>query len=89
MNELKMNDIKWEDFAKNISDYTGVEIDEISKETDLYSDLCMDSLGMFSMGMYLTNIYKLEVPLSSVALIETVGDMYDLLVKEGVPIKEA
>lgn len=78
-----MNQIDFTEFAKNIADYVGIEEDQVSKETDLYSDLMVDSLGLFSMGIYLTGIYHLEVPLSSVAVISKVGELYDLLVKEG------
>lgn len=81
-----MNGLKWNEFAKNISDYVGVDAEQIKQETDLYSDLCMDSLGLFSMGMYLNNIYNLEVPLSSVAVISKVGDMFKLLDEEGIPL---
>lgn len=82
-----MNNVNWNEFVKSIADYTGVEIEEITRETNLYGDLCMDSLGLFSLGINLTNIFKLQVPLSSVATIETVGDMYDLIVKEGTPVE--
>lgn len=80
-----MNNLNWDEFAKNISDYVGLDADKITKDTDLYEDLCMDSLGIFSMGMFLNGIYKLEVPLSSVAVISKVGDMFKLINEEGVP----
>lgn len=82
-----MNKIDFSEFAKNVADYVGMEPEEVSKEMNLYEDLMMDSLGLFSLGMYLTGIYKLQVPLSSVAVINTVGDMYQLLVEKGEPEK--
>lgn len=83
-----MNGLEFKEFAKNIADYVGMEQDEITEKTDLYSDLCIDSLGLFSMGIYLTGIYKLEVPLSSVATITKVGELFELLNKEGAPANE-
>jgi len=83
-----MNNLEWSEFAKNVSDYTGVEVSQITKDTDLYSDLMMDSLGLFSLGIYLTGIYKLEVPLSSCAVINKLGEMFELMNKEGAPIHE-
>ncbi|MDO5559038.1 MAG: acyl carrier protein [Oscillospiraceae bacterium] len=80
-----MNNLKWDEFAQNISDYVGVEKNEINEDTDLYSDLCLDSLGLFSIGMYLNGIYKLEVPLSTMAVVSKVGDMYRILNEEGKP----
>ncbi len=79
-----MNNLDWKEFAKNIADYVGMEEEEIKKDTDLYSDLLIDSLGLFSMGIYLNDIYHLEVPLSSVAVISKVGELFDLLNEEGV-----
>lgn len=81
-----MNQLEFKEFAKNIADYVGMEDDQITRETDLYSDLLIDSLGLFSMGIYLTGIYHLEVPLSSVAVISKVGELFELLCKEGVPV---
>ena len=42
-----MNNISWEDFAREVSDYVDVDASEITKETDIYEDLCLDSLGVF------------------------------------------
>lgn len=83
-----MNQLDFKEFAKYIADYVGSEEEEITKETDLYSDLMVDSLGLFSMGIYLTGIYHLEVPLSSVAVISKVGELFDLLVNEGKQVNE-
>ena len=83
-----MNNMEWKDFAKNVADYVGVEEETITEETDLYSDLMVDSLGLFSLGIYLTGIYKLEVPLSSVAVISKLGDLFRLMNEEGVPTHE-
>ena len=79
-----MNNLEWNAFAKNIAVYVGEEQDAITRETDLYADLLIDSLGLFSMGIYLNDIYHLEVPLSSVAVISKVGQLFDLLNEEGV-----
>jgi acyl carrier protein len=41
----------------------------------------MDSLGLFSLGMYLIKTYNRKIPLSAVATMETVGDILDNLNK--------
>ncbi|KNY28040.1 acyl carrier protein [Pseudobacteroides cellulosolvens] len=71
--------VEWDDFAVKVSEYVGVESSDIKVDTNLYSDLGMDSLGLFSLGMYLTKTYKVTVPLSAVATIETVGDIYNIM----------
>lgn len=76
--------IEWDGFVENIAGYTGVTTDKITKETSIYNDLGMDSLGLFSLGMYLIKTYGVKIPISSVARIESVNDIYNLLIEEGV-----
>jgi acyl carrier protein len=71
--------IEWSNFLEKVSDYTGIEKSEISEDTNLYADLGMDSLAFFSLGMHLIKTYGVEIPLSSVATIETVKDFYSLM----------
>ena len=79
-----MNNISWDEFAKEVSDYVGVDASKITKETDIYEDLCLDSLGVFGLGTQLTETFGLTVALSSVAVVAKVGDMYDILNEKGV-----
>ncbi|MCQ2464242.1 MAG: acyl carrier protein [Oscillospiraceae bacterium] len=79
-----MNNISWEQFAQEVSDYVGVDASEITMETDIYEDLCLDSLGVFGLGTQLTETFDLTVPLSSVAVVAKIGDMYTILNEKGV-----
>ena len=79
-----MNNISWDEFAKEVSDYVGVDALVITKETDIYEDLCLDSLGVFGLGTQLTETFNVTVALSSVAVVAKVGDMYDILNEKGV-----
>ena len=74
--------IEWPDFAEKIADYAGLEKDEISKDMNIYSDLGVDSLGLFSLGMYLIKNYGIEIPLAAVATIETLDDIFTLMNKQ-------
>jgi acyl carrier protein len=76
------NKIEWSDFVQKVSEYTGVEESGINEGTSIYDDLGMDSLGLFSLGMYLIKTYGITIPLSSVATIENVGDIYRLMNSE-------
>jgi acyl carrier protein len=71
--------IDWPDFAEKIADYTGLEKDDIRPEMNVYYDLGMDSLGLFSLGMYLTKTYQVQLPLSAVASIETLENIILLM----------
>jgi acyl carrier protein len=71
--------IEWADFAEKIADYTGLEKDDIRPEMNVYYDLGMDSLGLFSLGMYLTKTYNVKLPLSAVATIETLENIIVLM----------
>lgn len=74
--------IAWPDFAEKIANYAGLEKDEIKKDMNIYSDLGIDSLGLFSLGMYLIKNYSIEIPLASVATIETLDDIFILMNKQ-------
>lgn len=71
--------IEWVDFAAKISEYTGLEKDDLRPEMNVYYDLGMDSLGLFSLGMYLTKTYHVNLPLSAVASIETLDSIMVLM----------
>ena len=38
-----MNNLDWNEFTQVISDYVGVDASEITKDTDVYDDLYLDS----------------------------------------------
>jgi acyl carrier protein len=71
--------IEWPDFSAHVAEYIGTEKSEIKDDTNLYSDLGLDSLGLFSLGMFLIKTYGVEIPLSAVTMIETIGDIYRLM----------
>ncbi|MCI6582171.1 MAG: acyl carrier protein [Oscillospiraceae bacterium] len=79
-----MNNISWKTFVQEVSDYVGVDAAEITMDTDIYEDLCLDSLGVFGLGTQLTETFGLTVPLSNVAVVSKVGEMYNILNEKGV-----
>ncbi|MBE6852596.1 MAG: acyl carrier protein [Ruminococcus sp.] len=79
-----MNNISWEEFTNEVADYVGTDASEITRETDIYEDLCLDSLGIFGLGTQLTEFFGLTVPLSTVAVVTKIGDMFDILNEQGV-----
>ena len=80
-----MNDLNWDEFKQTVSDYVGVDADEITRDTDVYDDLYLDSLGLFGLGSHITDTYKLNIPLSLVASISKTGEIFDLLNEKGTP----
>ena len=82
-----MNNLDWNEFTQVISDYVGVDASEITKDTDVYDDLFLDSLGLFGLGSEITETFKLNIPLSLVASISKVGEIFDLLNEKGTPIE--
>jgi len=82
-----MNNLDFNQFKQIISDYVGVDSSEINENTDVYEDLFLDSLGLFGLGSEITETLRLNIPLSSVASISRVGEMFNLLNSEGTPIE--
>ena len=56
--------------------------------TSSYDDLFLDSLGLFGLGSEITETFKLNVPLSLVASISKVGEIFDLLNEKGTPVED-
>jgi acyl carrier protein len=73
----------WPHFLQTVADFTGWEKDQIEKNTNLYSDMGLDSLGLFSLGMHLIKTYDIQIPLAAVASMETVNDIYALMEEHG------
>ena len=83
-----MNNLNFDEFKQAISDYVGVAPEEITRDTDVYDDLFLDSLGLFGLGSEITETFKLNVPLSLVTSISKVGEIFDLLNEKGTPTEE-
>ena len=83
-----MNNLNFDEFKQAISDYVGVAPAEITRDTDVYDDLFLDSLGLFGLGSEITETIKLNVPLSLVASISKVGAIFDLLNEKGTPTED-
>ena len=71
--------LEWAHFLQTVADFTGLEKEKLRKETNLFSDLGLDSLGLFSLGMHLIKTYNIKIPLAAVASIETLHDIYTLM----------
>ena len=69
--------IDWKTFHTNVCEHLGLNDDEITTETDIYKDIGLDSLGMVSLGMKLQAEFDVNVPLSEVATIKTIGDLFN------------
>ena len=83
-----MNNLSFDDFKQAISDYVGVDASEITRDTDVYDDLYLDSLGLFGLGSEITESFRINIPLSLVASISKVGEIFDLLNEKGTPVEE-
>ncbi len=62
---------------------TGVSADEINDETNLYTDLGLDSLMALELLLFLERELGIVIPDDKVAAFQTVGDVLDELRKRG------
>ncbi|MGL1934134.1 MAG: phosphopantetheine-binding protein [Fibrobacterales bacterium] len=74
-----MSTISWKEFSPVICDHLGMEPDEISETTNIYEDIGIDSLGIMTLGVRLQTTFKINVPLSSVSSITTLGGMLTIM----------
>jgi acyl carrier protein len=73
--------LTWEHFLGTLASGLGMETEELKRETHLYNDIGIDSLGIFSVGMKLIKTYSVTLPLALVSSIQTVGDLFDAMEK--------
>jgi acyl carrier protein len=71
--------LDWSAFSGRVAEFLGMEQSAITRPIHLYDELGLDSLGMFSLGMYVIKCFGITLPLSEVATIATLGDLYDAL----------
>ncbi|MBN2531923.1 MAG: acyl carrier protein [Spirochaetales bacterium] len=71
--------IDWDTFHKTVCEHLGLGNNEITSQTEIYKDIGLDSLGMVSLGMRLQGMFSVTVPLSEVATIKTIGDLFEKL----------
>jgi len=71
--------LTWEHYLNVMATALGMESDELTRETHLYDDVGVDSLGVFSIGMKLIKVYNIKLPLAVVSDLKTVGAIYDAM----------
>lgn len=69
----------WPGYRVRVAEFLGVKPEAITRETNIYVELGIDSLGMFSLGMHLIKCFRIKLPLSEVSTIATVGDLFTAL----------
>lgn len=74
-------EIPFEKVQDLIAKELGVEKGEITRETNLYQDLGIDSLGIVSLGIRLQSELKVNIPPAVVVEVRNVGEFYEQLKK--------
>ncbi|WP_119394491.1 acyl carrier protein [Salinibius halmophilus] len=72
---------KWDEFQQLVCDHLGMEQDEVGPQTNLYTDLGIDSLGVVSLGLVTQKHFQVQLPLASLTGISTLGGLCELLVE--------
>jgi acyl carrier protein len=71
--------LTWEHYVGTMATALGIDESDLTRETHLYDDIGVDSLGIFSIGMKLIKVYNVKLPLALVSNLKTVGDIYDAM----------
>ena len=64
-----------------IADASGIDAGEIKPESNLYTDLGMDSVTLVALVMDCQDEFGMEADDETLAKIQTVGDIIDILTK--------
>ena len=71
----------FERIAKIICEYTDLKPSEITEETNIRSDLGLNSLELINIAVAIEDEFDLEIPDREVANIETLGDAVKVIEK--------
>ncbi len=71
--------LEWDAIQKTLIEYLKLDEKLVQKETNIYDNIGLDSLGVMGLGMRLQEKYKIKIPLSEVSSIKTLGDILDKL----------
>lgn len=74
-------DLNYSAYRERVAEFLGRAPESFDRETRIYDELGVDSLGIFSLGMHLIKCFGVKLPLAEVSTIATIGDMYDALVR--------
>lgn len=66
---------------KIISEYTGVEPQDIDDKMSLSGDIGLDSFSLISMICDIENSFNVSIPESEISKFQTLNDLYDYLDK--------
>ncbi len=58
-----------------LSEYSGISANEMSKETELVSDLGLSSLDVVNIVVAFEDEFGIEIPDSNIKYLKTVGDI--------------
>lgn len=75
--------LDWAGFAAHVAEFTGADAATLTMSTTVFDELGIDSLGLFSLGLFLIKTYGKRIPITSVASIETIGDIFTMMAKQG------
>ena len=65
-----------------VATVAGVTAAELRPETELVSDLCMDSLGMFELVIDLEEVYDLKISDEDIDRIHTIDDIINYIFRQ-------
>jgi acyl carrier protein len=75
------NTFTWDSFQNLVCGHLGLEKKECTNKTNLFRDLSLDSLGIVSLGLKIHSEFQVNVPLSEVSNIKTLGEMFSITEK--------
>ena len=76
MNKKKLT---FEEFQIVVSNLLGIEKSEIKKESIIYQDIGIDSLGLVNLGTKIQKIYKISISAASMIEVLTIGEFYNAI----------
>lgn len=72
----------FEDFKEVLSESLGLDTSRLDRETSFINDLGVDSLSLVNLVVRIEKQYGVKVNLGNVWSLSSVGEAYDMFIKE-------
>ena len=69
--------LSFEEFQTVVAGFLGVDSKDIRRESGIYQDIGIDSLGLVNLGVKLQKKLNIAIPAAAVIEIRTVGELYE------------
>jgi acyl carrier protein len=76
---MTVRKLGFEEFQAVVSEFLGIDPKDIRRESSIYQDIGIDSLGLVNLGVKIQKKFNIAIPAAAVIEIRTAGELYEAI----------